>query len=149
MFHKYQPYFLSELYWGLIIGLLSIIIYVTAGLIGIPVFASGGGINYYSQLGFGYILGYFAGIYLVGNILAVKVTNYSIFRAAIIGVFVIHLFGIIYLSCLLLIQHNSIFAVFGWIWAQSGMQIPYDLLVSFIAICLARPVRSILWFAMD
>ena len=131
------------------IGMLSAAIYVIAGIAGVPVFASGGGINYFFKIGFGYILGYFAGIFFVGKILTNNITSYSLFRAAVVGVLVIHLLGILYLAVLLLFQHNSLLAVFGWIWAQSGMQLPYDVIMSFILICMARPVKSILWLAMD
>ena len=149
----YIPQIPAVLFTGALLGpragFLSIVIYVIIGLLGIPVFASGGGINYFLQLGFGYILGYFVGIFIVGNMLSKNITSYSIFRASVIGVLVIHLFGIIYLTCLLLLQHNNLFAVFGWIWALSGKQIFYDLIASFVAICLARPIRSIFWLTMD
>jgi len=131
------------------LGLFAVILYVLAGLLGCPIFASGGGIGYYSDPGFGYILGYFGGVYLVGNILSHKITNMSLIKAALVGVLVIHLFGIIYMFSLLLLQHNSIFVIIGWIWAKSGMQLPYDLVVSVITISLARPARAFLWVAMD
>ncbi|OGI04955.1 MAG: hypothetical protein A2104_00045 [Candidatus Melainabacteria bacterium GWF2_32_7] len=131
------------------IGLFSIAVYIGAGLLGFPVFASGGGVQYATQIVFGYILGYFVGVYLVGNILSAKANVASTFRATLVGVFAVHLFGILYLTIVLLLQHNSIFSVFGWIWALSGIQLPYDLLISFIAIVLARPARAVFWMAMD
>jgi len=131
------------------IGIVAIGLYVLAGLLGYPVFASGGGIGYYTQLGFGYILGYFLGIYLVGNVLSGKITSLTIIRAAIVGVFTIHLTGIIYLTMLMFVKNSSILLIFDGIWALSGRQLAYDLLFSFMVICLARPVRSLLWIAMD
>lgn len=131
------------------IGLFSVAIYIIAGLSGFPIFASGGGIQYATQIVFGYILGYFVGVYLVGNVMSAKVTTFSIIRAAFVGVLSIHLFGILYLTIVMLFQHNSIFSVFGWVWALSGMQLPYDLFLSFASIALARPVRTLLWVAMD
>ena len=50
-------------------GMLSVFLYVGAGLFGLPVFASGGGLSYLSRLGFGYILGFFAGTFVVGKLL--------------------------------------------------------------------------------
>ncbi|MFH0703173.1 MAG: biotin transporter BioY [bacterium] len=149
----YIPQIPSILFIGALlgprIGLIAIFIYIVLGLAGLPIFASGGGINYYSQLGFGYILGYLASVYLVGNILSAKINTYSIFRATIVGVFSIHLVGIVYLICLMLLQQSSILLILGWIWAQSGIQLPYDLFIGFIAISLARSARSIFWMAMD
>lgn len=131
------------------IGVIAVAIYILAGLAGLPVFASGGGITYYSQSGFGYIIGYLAGAFVVGNILSAKITNFSLIRAAIVGVLAIHIVGILYLVALMLLQHESIFSIFGWIWALSGMPLIYDILVSFAAIAFARPVRGLLWVAMD
>lgn len=131
------------------IGLVSVLIYIISGLIGIPVFASGGGFNYLSQLSFGYIIGYIAGVFLVGNIMASKVSSFSIFRAAVVGVLATHLIGILYLTGLLLFEHKTVFSIFGWVWALSGMHLPYDLIISFLTISLARPARAIFWVAMD
>lgn len=134
---------------GPAMGMMSTLIYVAAGLLGLPIFASGGGLGYYMEPGFGYIIGYIAGAYLTGVILSQKITNLSLIRATIVGVLAIHLFGIIYMSSLLLLQHNSFLVILSWIWAKSGIQLPFDILISFVAVCLARPARSILWMAMD
>lgn len=134
---------------GPALGMMATIIYIVAGLLGFPIFASGGGPGYYMEPGFGYIIGYIGGAYLTGVILSNKITSLSLLRAAFVGVIVIHLFGIIYMSSLLLLQHNSFIVILSWIWAKSGIQLPFDFLISFVTICLARPARSILWMAMD
>lgn len=131
------------------IGLLSALIYLAAGLAGFPVFASGGGLDYYKQPGFGYILGYFVAIYLTGSILRAKASVYSILRAGIIGILAVHLVGIIYLLASILMFKNSLYSVMNWILALSGIQIPYDIIIGFIAISLARPIRGLLWVVLD
>jgi len=131
------------------LGILSIILYIAAGLAGLPVFAGGGGINYYVQHGFGYILGFIPGIYTAGNILYGKTKLFTAFRASIIGVTAVHLIGIIYLATVLFIKHESIFTVFGWIWQLSGMQFFYDIIFAMLAILIGRFLRKILWVAMD
>lgn len=131
------------------IGTISVLIYLAAGLLGFPIFASGGGITYYKHQGFGYILGYLLGVYCVGNILSSNITSLKIIRAAIIGALSVHIVGILYISVLMPLQHYSLFTVFGWIWALSGAQLPFDIIISFITICLARPLRSIFWVALD
>lgn len=131
------------------IGILSVLMYIIAGLLGLPVFAYGGGIKYFNQQGFGYILGYLIAVIFVGKILSSKVTSLSIFRACIVGVLSVHIIGIIYLTILLLMKGSSLFFILGWIGTFTGMQLPYDLAVSFISISLARPVRGILWLIMS
>jgi biotin transport system substrate-specific component len=131
------------------LGLLSVALYIVIGLLGFPVFASGGGIKYCTQMVFGYILGYFIGVYLVGKILSTKFTNLSIFRSAVVGVVAIHLVGISYLIIVMLFTHDSLLSILSWINTLSVKQILYDLAMSYVAICLARPVRTLLWIAMD
>ncbi|OGH96051.1 MAG: hypothetical protein A2104_08325 [Candidatus Melainabacteria bacterium GWF2_32_7] len=131
------------------LGILSIILYITAGLTGFPIFAGGGGINYYMQNGFGYILGFIAGIYTTGNILSSKLKPFTTLRASIVGVTAIHFTGIIYLTIALFIKQESIFTVFGWIWQLSGMQFFYDIIFAMLAILIGRFIRKILWVTMD
>jgi len=131
------------------LGMLSVILYITVGLIGFPVFAGGGGINYYMQHGFGYILGFIPGVYTTGNILSSKIKSFTTLRASIVGVTAVHFTGIIYLTIVLFIKNESIFAILGWIWQLSGMQFFYDIIIAMLAIIIGRFLRKILWIAMD
>ncbi|MEI8389474.1 MAG: biotin transporter BioY [bacterium] len=131
------------------LGMLSVILYILAGLVGFPIFAGGGGINYYMQHGFGYILGFIPGVYTVGNILSGKLKSFTTIRASIVGVTAVHFIGVIYLTIVLFIKHESIFTVFGWIWQLSGMQFFYDVIFSVLAIIMGRFLRKVLWIAMD
>ncbi len=132
------------------LGIFAILLYITAGLLGCQIFASGGGIEYIYQNGFGYILGYILGTALVGHYLnGVKFNFKKYFIATLIGVFAINLVGILYLIGITIINNQNPLELFGWIWALSGIQLPYDLLLSFIAINIVIPVRGALWFAMD
>lgn len=152
-YYYYVPQIPAVLFTGAMlgyrVGMFAILVYLIIGLVGFPVFASGGGLFYYLKPGFGYILGYSLAIYTVGRILEHKVTNFNIIRAAIVGVLAVHVIGIIYLTVLLTLQHNSIFYILSWIYAMSGIQVPYDLLFGLVAIGLARPMRGIFWLAMD
>ncbi len=131
------------------IGMISVFLYVGAGLFGFPVFASGGGITYLARLGFGYIIGFFAGTFVTGHLLSRETGMSNIIRAAVFGVIAVHIIGIVYLGGMLLLKQESVFAVFGWIWQLSGMQIFYDLVFAIIAAFLGRFLRKALWFAID
>jgi len=131
------------------IGMISVFLYVGAGLAGFPVFASGGGLSYLARLGFGYILGFFAGTFITGQLLLRDTSRLNIAKAGAIGVLAIHIIGIVYLSGMLLLMQESIFAVFGWIWQLSGIQILYDIIFGILAAFLGRLLRKGLWLAMD
>ena len=57
---------LSGVLLGSYYGMLSQALYVFIGLVGIPVFANGGGPQYVLQPTFGYLMGFIAGSYLAG-----------------------------------------------------------------------------------
>lgn len=59
---------LSGLLLGAKLGFVSVMVYVLLGLAGLPVFASGGGISYVLQPGFGYIIGFALGAFITGKI---------------------------------------------------------------------------------
>jgi len=81
------------------LGMLSQIVYVAAGLSGIPIFANGGGPSYIFQPTFGYLIGFIFGAYVIGKITErFKELNLKRALAAILsGLFTIYLFGVPYL----------------------------------------------------
>ena len=79
-------------------GSISVGVYLLLGLLGLPVFASGGGLSYVLNPTFGYLIGFFAGAYLTG-----KIANASpqpsfqrLLTACFSGLLVVYLFGMIY-----------------------------------------------------
>ena len=89
-------------------GALSQILYLILGLIGIPIFAYGGGPAYIFQPTFGYLLGYPVCALIIGLLIKFFFSKISktdskikyaaaIFLSDIIGVFIIFLFGLSYL----------------------------------------------------
>lgn len=150
---QYIPQIAAVLFTGALLGprlgLLAIGIYIFLGIIGLPVFAMGGGVKYVAQVGFGYILGYLIGAFIVGHLLLEKSGFLSTLKAGAISVTAIHLTGIVYLTSLLLINNEPFSLIVSWIWLLSGMQIFFDILISTAAIALAKPVRGFLWFALS
>jgi biotin transport system substrate-specific component len=80
-------------------ALLSQIAYVTLGLVGLPIFNSGGGINYLQQPNFGYLLGFIFGAWLCGWLSCQTLVKFSsLIASCLAGLIVIHLVGLIYLT---------------------------------------------------
>lgn len=80
------------------IGCLSVFTYVCLGLLGLPVFAAGGGIGYIFRPGFGFLLGFVLAAFIMGLVVE-KMKNYKLSTLIIsssVGLFVYYLIGAIY-----------------------------------------------------
>ncbi|EIW17956.1 MULTISPECIES: biotin transporter BioY [Pelosinus] len=80
-------------------GLYSQMLYVGIGLIGIPVFASGGGPAYVLQPTFGYLLGFIACSYTIGQLVQrfSAITFIKVYSAVLLGLFFVYVCGVGYL----------------------------------------------------
>ena len=129
-------------------GTISILLYILLGLLVIPVFALGGGIKYFIEYGFGYILAYIPAIFLSGTILKNGFSNKNLLKASLVGVLTIHIIGLLYMLFIAGLCHEGLTFINGWICAQSGVKIIYDFIFSFAVLFIARYVKILLWFFM-
>lgn len=79
-------------------GSLSVCIYILLGLVGLPIFAQGGGIGYIFQPSFGYIIGFAVGAFVTGTIANKKnKPEYKRLLAAnFAGLGIVYLMGMVY-----------------------------------------------------
>lgn len=129
-------------------GIASSLIYILVGLFLAPVFAIGGGLEYVFEYSFGYILSYIPAIFFAGSILRSGLTYRNMAQATLVGVLTIHIFGILYMLFLATIRHEQAALISGWIIAQSGMKIVYDLIFGFIAMVLGKFTKKLLWVSI-
>lgn len=129
-------------------GLASVLIYILVGLFLAPVFALGGGLEYVFQYGFGYIIAYIPAVFFIGSILKSGLTYLNMLQATFVGVMTIHTVGILYMLFIAALQKESGAFILGWISAQSGSKILYDLLFGFIAMVAAKYTKKALWVAI-
>lgn len=83
-------------------GCLTVFAYITAGILGLPVFALGGGLAVLKGFTGGYLVGFIAAAYIVG-LLAEKGWDRRVsttILAMALGNIVIYTFGLLWLSCL-------------------------------------------------
>lgn len=78
-------------------GAAAVGVYIVLGLIGLPVFANGGGLAYVFQPTFGYLLGFYAGTYVTGKLAG---NGQPVFKrlllANLAGLVVVYLCGMLY-----------------------------------------------------
>ena len=124
----------------------AVILYILLGIIYAPIFALGGGIEYIKEYSFGYILAYVPAVTVVGHLLKNKYSFKNMILASILGVLIIHLSGIIYMTLVALIKNDGLNFIKGWIYAQSGLKVLYDLIISFLAILVGKYIRPLIVF---
>jgi biotin transport system substrate-specific component len=116
---------------GCLIGkkpaLISQIVYIAIGLLGVPVFAKPiAGPAYIFQPTFGYLIGFAIGAYFIGYIIekSKRKTPFFFFLANISGLIIIYLFGTIYLYGLSNLYLGS---SMGFLKALSAGALPFIL----------------------
>lgn len=101
----YMDYFTLQFFFVLMAGLVlgskkgafSVGCYVLIGLIGIPIFAAGGGIGYIFRPSFGYLLGFIVTAFVTGWISEQKKNSYGNYLlACFAGLIVTYGIGIVY-----------------------------------------------------
>ncbi|MDX2097494.1 MAG: biotin transporter BioY [Leptolyngbyaceae cyanobacterium bins.59] len=79
-------------------GVLSQIAYLVLGLMGFPVFTNGGGLDYYKEPTFGYLIGFLPGAWVCGTLAFLAPPRLeSLGFSSLCGLAVVHLTGIAYL----------------------------------------------------
>lgn len=116
------------------IGFITLIIYLFLGLIGFPVFAGGGGFDYFKEPTFGYLISLPLNAFLSGWF----TERNKKFQAVFVPIFTTHLIGIIYL----LFFKTSWFDI---TWHLSFSMIGYDLIFAM----LLTPIMPIISFIFN
>ena len=125
-------------------GASSIAVYVFMGLLGLPVFANGGGFAYVVQLSFGYTLGFIGAAFSAGMVAGRgELTLRRSLFSAVVGFLVNYLIGIPYFACIWCwYLHNS--GLWQIILTGNLLYMPKDLLLCVLAAVLAWRIRPLL-----
>ncbi len=119
------------------LGTISVIIYVIMGLIGLPLFAYGGGIYYILKPTFGYTLAFIPATFITG-ILARGIGNtksvnfWKIIFACLCGIFVVYFIGVTYMYFILNYYINSSISIGRAIIAGCLIFLPTDIFWCFL-----------------
>lgn len=83
------------------LGALSQALYLALGLLGLPIFASGGGIGYVLQPTFGFLLASIPATWAIGHITGQKNNRSQIVFACTVGLSILYLIGLPYMAMIL------------------------------------------------
>ena len=131
------------------LGALSQIAYSVLGLLGIPIFARGGGMGYVLQPTFGYILGFIPGAFVVGHLIQARseVKLHHFLTASFCGLAVIYGFGLVYLwICANLFLHIEL-SLHKTLWVGLILLVPGAILKALLAAFLGVELRKRLSFS--
>lgn len=87
---------MAGLLLGSSLGSASVAVYVILGLLGLPIFASGGGLGYIFNPSFGYLIGFILGTKVTGKISEGKVSLRKLLIANFAGLIIVYICGMVY-----------------------------------------------------
>lgn len=119
-------------------GIISMTAYMVAGLIGIPVFAAGGGIYYVLKPSFGYILGFIAAAGVGGAICGGKTSFFRVCAAAIAAFAANYIIGIPY--CIVAAHLSGVGNLVNLLIVGNLVYMPKDFALALIAAVVASKV---------
>lgn len=139
---------MAGLVLGSKLGAMSVGIYTLLGLVGLPVFSSGGGPHYIFVPSFGYILGFIFGSYLAGRIVEVakKKTFATYLLANFANLFVVYALGMIYYFVISNYVIDSPIGIWPLFLYCFFLAVPGDICLCILASILAKKLETVqLW----
>lgn len=88
---------LSFLLLGARLSFVAILIYISMGLLGLPVFTNGGGYAYVFNLSFGYLIGFLISSPVCGCIAKRKTSFWNYLIACLVAMIIVHAMGVAYM----------------------------------------------------
>ena len=131
----YTLQFLFTLLAGLLLGprlgAIAVGAYVVMGLVGIPVFASGGGPGYIAQPTFGYLLGFIVQAWVNGALVrkAKKISFCSLMEANLAGMAIVYLFGMVWFYVVSNHIINAPISLWAVVWYCGILQVIPDVIL--------------------
>lgn len=138
---------LAGLVLGPVYGGISVLCYIVLGLIGVPVFATGGGFGYVLQPTFGYLVGFAAGAFLTGLITGKNRESCSFLRllaANFAGLLVVYLMGIVYFWLIKTFYIGNPIGFKALILYCFVLAVPGDIVLCVVAAILSKKLLPIL-----
>lgn len=118
-------------------GGISIALYMLLGLLGIPIFAGGGGFAYLLQPTFGFILGFAVSAVLSGAILHRRKQGTAILFAMSVGVIVLYAVGFLYGALIITLHLKTPLALRAFA-ASVLLLLPKDILLTVASVPLVK-----------
>ena len=118
-------------------AIISAIIYLALGLLGLPVFAFGGGLGYVFQPSFGYLIGFVLACFICGKLFnplptGNRITIKKAFFITLLFLAIVYLVGVIYFVLISKLYLNSTSSIWTLFMVSFVSTVWKDLLLSLI-----------------
>ena len=117
------------------LAVLSVIVYIMIGLVGFPIFANGGGINYIFSPTFGYLVSFIFAIYFISSF-----KEKNIYISTAIGMLIIYFFGMIYFIFIQYVLNGKVYLINYLFYNLFLVFLPGDILSCVVAIIGYRKI---------
>ena len=107
-------------------GALSQAVYVLIGLVGVPIFALGGGFSYVLQPTFGFLLGLIPSAFVIGKLAKRPLTFWGTALAMLAGLAVLYAIGVPYMALILNGYMGKNMSLSALLWAGMIPFLPGD-----------------------
>ena len=149
----YLDYFTLQFFFVLLAGMIlgakrgatSVGCYVLLGLLGIPIFAAGGGIGYIVRPSFGFLAAFIVAAYGVGWIAKKqKNTMRGMLKAALIGLLITYGIGLLYKYLILNFYLRTKTPISVILLSCFPLDLPGDLVLCVLASMIAPRLRNVI-----
>ena len=124
-------------------GCVSVLIYAALGLLGLPVFAGGGGFSYLLQPTFGYILGFAVAAFVSGKLAkAGERSVKKILLSLFVGVAIVYAIGVAYAAVILSVHLGETMGFWEFVLAYALWTLPKDILLTAACVPMVRSLRA-------
>ena len=110
-------------------GTISVVLYIVLGLLGLPIFAGGGGFAYFLQPSFGFIIGFAVGGFFAA-LFREKLgkTNFSAYMlASLLNILIIDIVGLVYGAVIMYGYNHSAMTAWKFLMTFLIPFIPFDI----------------------
>lgn len=127
-------------------SVISVLIYIALGLLGLPVFSGGGGISYILHPTFGYILGFLTGEYALGLFCEKNKSHtfISYFLPSLFALLIIYIFGTLYFYIMLNFYIKEQTDFFNILIFGALIFLPKDVIFSIISSFISKRINKVL-----
>lgn len=146
----FMDYFTLQFFFVLLAGILlgsrkgavAVAVYVVLGLVGLPIFAAGGGPAYVFRPSFGYLIGFIAAAALTGKLSEGRQDYKSALLACLAGFAVTYAIGIAYKYMILNVYANTPATLAVVVLSCFPLDMPGDLILCLLASVVGLRIRK-------